>query len=277
MADQVQGLSVIAQVQSSREMEEVKGMIFMAKQYPRDVALALSRIKQACSIKEVAEDGLYSYPRGKDEDGKQNMVTGPSIRLAEIIAQSYGNFSCGTIELERDKNSSKLKAYAWDVETNFRDEKIFDVPLFRSTKKGGYTLTDPRDIYEATANQGARRKRSCILAVIPRYITDAAESACKETMARNIDTKEFTAKIVKAFESLKITVPMIEKYTGKKIGQLSIDDLTELKAVFNSIRDNVAKAGEYFEGFAEPNSEPKEPTETPLDKKLREQGAANGN
>jgi hypothetical protein len=41
------------------------------------------------------------------------------------------------------------------LETNTRREVTFQVPHIRYTKKGGYRLEDPRDIYEMVANQGA--------------------------------------------------------------------------------------------------------------------------
>ena len=43
----------------------------------------------------VAENAVYSYPRGN------TTVTGPTIRLAEMIVQAMGNMDCGTVELER--------------------------------------------------------------------------------------------------------------------------------------------------------------------------------
>ena len=38
-----------------RYMQEIQGMVFMAKQYPRDPYAAWQRIKEACSRKSLAE------------------------------------------------------------------------------------------------------------------------------------------------------------------------------------------------------------------------------
>ena len=124
---------------NARQMQEVKGMVFMAKQYPREENYALQRILKACERKSLAEQAVYEYPRGGTK------VSGPSIRLAEAIAQNWGNIDFGIIELEQNQGESTVMAYAWDLETNTRQTKIFSVPHRRASKKGSYRLTDPRD------------------------------------------------------------------------------------------------------------------------------------
>src|SRR5690554_970112 len=127
---------------NTRQMQEVKGMVFMAKQFPRDIDQSIQRILKACERKSLAEQAIYEYPRGGTK------VSGPSIRLAEAIAQNWQNIDFGIVELEQQPGESSVMAYAWDLETNTRQTKIFTVPHVRATKKGNYRLTDPRDIYE---------------------------------------------------------------------------------------------------------------------------------
>ena len=138
----------------SRQAQEVQGAIVMAKKFPRDEYDAMERIKRTCQRATLAEQAIYSYPRGGQT------VMGPSIRLAEALAQNWGNIDYGVIELEQKNGSSEMMAYAWDLESNTRVTKIFTVEHKRDTRKGTYQLTDSRDIYEATANFGARRMRA---------------------------------------------------------------------------------------------------------------------
>src|SRR5690625_3802818 len=169
--------SVQAQSSASREMEEVKGQIFMARQFPRNVFQAEQRILDACKRPALAETAVYSYPRGGTR------VEGPSIRLAEVLAQNWGNVAFGIKELEQKNGESVAMAYAWDLETNVRQEKVFYVPHLRYTKNGVKKLTDPRDIYEMVANNGARRLRACILGIIPGDIVDKAVEECNRTLS----------------------------------------------------------------------------------------------
>ena len=152
----------------SRQAQEVQAAMVIAKKFPRDEVDSYNRIMRSCQRASLAEQSMYEYPRGGTK------VTGPSIRLAEAMAQNWGNLDFGIIELEQKNGESQVMAYAWDLETNTRQTKIFSVPHVRGTKKGNVPLTDPRDIYEMVANQGARRLRACILGIIPGDVIDAA-------------------------------------------------------------------------------------------------------
>ena len=132
--------STAVQTTIGRHTQDIQGLVFMAKQYPRNQFDSWKRIKEACSRKSLAEVASYTYPRGGER------ITGPSIRLAEVLAQNWGNLSTGVVELEQKVGESVCMAFAWDLETNFRDEKIFTVKHERETKKGIKKLDSPRDI-----------------------------------------------------------------------------------------------------------------------------------
>ena len=93
------GMTEVAQ---SRQAQEVQGAIVMARKFPRDKTMAISRIMEDCSRKGLAQKAVYSYPRGG------TTVTGPSIRLAETIARAWGNMDCGVVELERRGSTGNL-------------------------------------------------------------------------------------------------------------------------------------------------------------------------
>jgi hypothetical protein len=226
-----------------RYTQEVQGMVFMAKQYPRDQYAAWDRIKTSCQRKTLAEVAQYAYPRGGEK------VTGPSIRLAEVIAQNWGNMSFGVIELEQKQGESTAMAFAWDLETNTRMEKIFTVKHEIYTKKGTKKLTDPRDIYELVANMGARRERACILAIIPKDITDAAVEECEKTILSG-EKEPLADKIKKLLDRLKevgVTKEMVEKQRGYKIEVFTSKDGIELQKIYNAIKDGIGKREDYFE------------------------------
>jgi len=226
-----------------RYMQEVQGMVFMAKQFPRDQYASWQRIKEACQRKSLAESAQYEYPRGGEK------VSGPSIRLAEVIAQNWGNISHGVVELEQKNGESTAMAFAWDLETNTRVEKIFTVKHKRKARGVIKKITDPRDIYELIANYGARRQRACILAVIPKDITEAALEECEKTLIGN-NKEPLTDRIKKMLDKFKefgVTKEMIEKRAGYKIDLFTERDIIGLIKVYNSIRDGIGKREDYFE------------------------------
>lgn len=236
--------STTSEMVISRQAQEVQAAMVIAKKFPRDESVAWSRVMTACQRKSLAEQAMYEYPRGGTK------VTGPSIRLAEAMAQAWGNLDFGIMELEQKNGESQVMAYAWDLETNTRQTKIFSVPHIRGTKKGNIPLTDPRDIYEMVANQGARRLRACILGVIPGDVIDAAVDACKKTLAGGnkeplIDRVRKGAKVFE--EKFSVTIPMLEKYIGCKLEAFSENDLIHLNNVYRSLNDGMAKREDYFD------------------------------
>ena len=79
----------VVQVEQGRAMQEVQAAMIVAKKFPRDQHAAFGKIMIACERSVLAEAASYSYPRG----GK--MITGPTIRLAEVMAQNWGNMEFG--------------------------------------------------------------------------------------------------------------------------------------------------------------------------------------
>jgi hypothetical protein len=102
-----------------------------------------------------------------------------------VLAQNWGNLAFGVKELEQREGESVAMAYAWDLETNVRQEKVFTVKHSRKAKGSITKHDDPRDIYELVANTGARRLRSCILGIIPGDIVEQAVEECNKTLAGN--------------------------------------------------------------------------------------------
>ena len=230
--------NVTAEMVTSRQMQEVQGQIIMAKKFPRDEISARNRILR------LAEQAEYEYKRGTSK------VTGISIRLAEAMAQNWGNLDFGFIELEQRNGESQVMAYAWDLETNTRQTKIFTVPHIRETKSGNYPLTSSRDIYEMVANQAARRVRACILGIIPGDIQEEAVEQCRKTLLGReempmIDRIKICVQV--AEKEYQIPQESLEKYIGCKAEAFSMNDLIRLNRVFNSIKDGMAKREEIFE------------------------------
>lgn len=247
-----------------RQSQEVQAAVFMAKQFPRDAVSSLQRIKNTCQRKSLAEVAVYEYPRGGTK------VTGPSIRLAEAVAQAWGNIDTGVIELERKNGESVAMAYAWDLETNYRQTKTFSVPHIRSTKKGNAVLTDPRDIYELVANQGSRRQRACILGVIPGDVIDEALAICEKTLSNADEALSVRIdKMASLFESeFGITVDMLEKRIGMNISAFTEQSIKTLRGIYISLRDGMSSPEDYFDMDAPTKTNTKaKPADKPAPKK----------
>lgn len=227
---------------AARSVAEVQAALMIARMNPRDQRVSMDRIINACTRPSLAESAIYSYPRGG-----QN-VTGPSIRLAEAVAQQWGNMQFGIRELSSNSKQSEVQAFAWDVETNVRREVTFTVPHIRYTRRGGQKLEDPRDVYEMVANQGARRLRACILAVIPGDVVEAAVMQCSKTLATTVDvSKEGIKKMVDTFkDKFGVTQEQIEEFFGCRAEAINGPQMVRLRGIYASLRDGMSSPADWF-------------------------------
>ena len=85
----------LARTDQARAIAEVQAALVIARQNPRDERASMDRILIACQRPGLANAAVYHYSRGGSD------ISGPSIRLAEAIAQSWGNLQFGIRELER--------------------------------------------------------------------------------------------------------------------------------------------------------------------------------
>lgn len=244
--------SRMGEYQESKTLSEIKGKMYLARQFPRDPDWSLQNVLRECERPELAESAQYEFPKG------DSVVKGPSIRLVEVLARHWGNIDSGVNEIEANDGSTMIKAYAWDLETNVSDEKTFSVKHERTTKRGSYKLTDERDIYEMVANKGARRKRACLLAVMPGWYVDAAVSACEETLKKSMTNgrsmEDVIQSLVSAFSEFGISPSQIEEKMGKEIGKLSKNDAVKLKHLYSAMKDGFVKPGDAF-GAAQEQAE----------------------
>ena len=234
------------EIEKARALQEVQGAIFMARQFPRNEMQACRKIMESAKRLTLAEKATYCYPRG----GQQ--VKGPSVRAAEAIAKYWGNISYGIKELSQNTadHSSEVLAFAWDLESNVRAERIFKVPHTRYTKNGGnQILTDPRDIYERIANDGARRKRAVLLEILPGDVVEDFLNECEKTLvgSNTKPLKERVTDMLRIFEEMGVNQEMIEKRIGTKCDNFIAKNIVDLGSIYNSIKNNFAPVEQYFE------------------------------
>lgn len=239
--------NALAVTDQNRAIAEVQAAMIAAKQSPRNQIAAMDRILNACTRPTLADSAVYQYSKGGAD------ISGPSIRLAEAIAQQWGNIQFGFNELSRGIDYdgvtySEVGAYAWDLESNTRRPLQFRVRHWRDTKKGGYALKDERDIYELIANQAQRRVRACILAVIPGDVTEAAVKQCETTLKSHADTSpEAMQKMVDAFLTFGVTKEQIEKRIQRRIDSILPAQVVVLKKIYASLRDGVSVPSDWFD------------------------------
>ena len=230
-------------VESSRAIAEAQGKLIMAKRFPRNYIDSYAKAIEACQRKGFAEKAFFNYPRGGQT------VTGVTIRFAEEMARCYGNLDYGIKEMSHEEGKSEMQAYCWDLETNTLSSQNFTVEHIMETKQGNRKLTSQRDIYERTANDGARRLRSRILAILPPDLVEDCINECKKTLTGKNDMPliDKIKNMVTAFEKLGVTKEMLEKRLKHTIETVNADELTEYIGIYNGLKQKETTISDWFE------------------------------
>jgi len=224
------------EIQSRSAEAAVQGRMLIAKRFPRDEGKAYALAMQSCLRLGLAEAAIYKYTKG-------GTVEGPSIRLAEELARLWGNIEFGLNELSRRPGESEMEAYAWDLQTNVQSSQRFTVKHLRDKSSGPPTpLTQERDIYEITANNGSRRVRARILAILPPELVDDAVIACKATVKRGGGQSlgDRIRAMTGAFAAIGVTAQMIGERVGHALDQITPDELADLRGSLTAIKDGAA-------------------------------------
>lgn len=238
----VQATDGLLATDQARAVAEVQAALVIAASRPRNELRARDRLLQACQRANLASSALYQYTRGGSS------ISGPSIRLAEAAARAWGNMTYGFRELSRRGGESECEAFAWDLETNTKAVRQFSIRHYRNTKKGGYDLTDERDIYELMANQAQRRVRAAILEIIPGDIMEDAVAECEKTMRANVgNVAEAAEKLVRAFADMGIPRDAVEKRLGHRMDAIQPAQIIAFRKIYASIQDGMSEAKDWFE------------------------------
>jgi hypothetical protein len=158
---------------------EVAMQLDAAHRYPRSAKRFLNDASTLATYdREVAESCMFTVPRG----GK--MITGPSIRLAEICASCWGNLHTGARVIDETDTTVIAQAIAWDLERNSR----FTIEASRGIldKKGNRFNEDMIRVTGMAAISVGMR--NAIFRAIPRAFVNPVYRRAIETAVGNIKT-----------------------------------------------------------------------------------------
>ena len=234
-------------VEQSRAVAEVQAAVIVARQFPRNEAQAIAKMRTGFSQHSLAVRSFFRFRRGKSQ------VSGETIQFAKELARRWTNIHYGVHELRRDDSAgeSEMQAWAWDLETNERASTTFIVPHTRWTSdNGGTRLEDPRDVYENNSNNGARRLREMIFSVLPDWFREQAKEIATNTIERGQGDKPLAQRVadcIAHFEGLGVTVEQLEENrSGRLSGKWTNLDLGQLSIISESIRRGEITVDEEF-------------------------------
>jgi len=218
---------------------EIDTQISTAKAFPRSIAGSIDKALSIATIsQEVAESCVYALPRG----GKK--LEGPSVRLAEIVASSFGNVRTGARVIANDGKTITAQGICHDLETN----NCVTVEVKRKiTNAQGQTYSE--DMQVVTGNAAcAIAFRNAVFKVIPAALIDTVFDKVKTVARGTAATLEARrTKAVEWFNGKGVTNQQIcDLFSIKKIADIDLDILETLSGYKSSISNDGAKIEDIF-------------------------------
>lgn len=228
------------------ERANIDIQVSTAKQYPRSISrCANNAVAIATMNKDTAQSCGYALPRG----GKP--ITGPSVHLAKIIAQQYGNLRAEAKVVEITDKQVVSRGTAWDLENNYAVS--FEVRRSIVGKNGNRFSDDMITVTGNAANSIAYR--NAIFGIVPKSITDKAYKAAQHLITGDLSDEEKLIKrrdgAIKHFtDTYGITEEEVIKLCGKHtVNQIQADEIALLLGFAQSLKDGDTTVEELMAPF----------------------------
>jgi hypothetical protein len=222
---------------------EVEAQIEAAHRYPRNIKAFMNEaITLATLTQEVAESCIYSLPRA----GK--MITGPSVRLAEICASAYGNLHIAARVIGAEEREVVAQGVAWDTQKNLR---IAIENKRRITDKNGKRFQD--DMIIVTGNAAASiALRNAIFRVIPRsYVIPIYEKARAVAVGSAQTLEARRTQVVERLGKIGVSQErVLARLERPGVVDIDLDDLEILIGLGTAIKNGEVPIDEAFPAVA---------------------------
>lgn len=253
----------------TQQRGEIDTQISTAKRYPRSIKAFKERAMSLATLdEETASSCFYSLPR----DGKA--IEGPSARLAEIVANSWGNIRAQANVISVDNQFVTARGVCWDLESNTAIS--VDVQR-RITGKNGRRFSD--DMIGVTSNAACSiALRNAVFKVVPMAIAKGVYEAARKVAIGDATTLvKRRTDMVAYFGKMGVRPEQVCAAVEKAgVDDITLDDLATLKGLATAIKEGDTTVDEAF-----PAPEQKKKTDDPaksksdeLAEKLRAEAAA---
>lgn len=225
---------------------EIDVQIATAHRFPRSLTKV---VQEATSLitsdTEVAASCFYTLPRmRKDRDGKSVPITGPSVRLAEIIASSWGNLRVQARPIDDNGTAVTSQGIAWDLEKNYA---ISVETRRRITDKHGNRYSDDMVAMTENANTSVA-KRNAILNVIPRAVVEKLDRTARQCAVGEVKTlTERRERALKWFAEQGVDENRVCSAVDiAGVEDIDLGKLEQLQGIRTAIMEKIATIDECF-------------------------------
>lgn len=224
------------------EMATLNQSVATARAFPRTPSLVMKAIKDLVMLdKETAKECVYALPRG----GKP--IRGPSVRMAEIVASSWGNCDVASRIVHTDYVQKFVEAEGifHDLETGMRR-----VTRSRRSIADKYGKIYNQDMILMTSNAAASIAiREAILKGIPKAAWREAFILAERVIAGDVKTLvERRGEAMKAFAAFGVKPEQVFAVLDVKgMEDITIDHMPDLSGMYHALKSGDVTVEEMFE------------------------------
>jgi len=226
-----------------QQKAELDQKVSTAKAYPRNLLKVVEEAKIIATMsEEIAKSCFYCKPVGENKEAE-----GCSVRLAEIIAASWGNTRGAFRQIENDGKQITVEAVFWDMEKNNESVTQAKKSIIKRTGER-YSLEQQSVIASAL---GSIALRNAIFKVIPKSIIETVATAAKDYLIENLrnskkkanvgDGDSFDEKVqkaIRAFAFFGISEQELLICIGKDcVENITPEDVVDLQGLYVAIKE----------------------------------------
>lgn len=229
---------------ASLERAAIDCQVATAHAYPRSLEIFKKRALGMATLDlETAESCIYSRPVG---GGK--VAEGASIRMAEIVAASYGNLRVASRIIEQTPRYVKCEGVAHDLESNYAGKSECVEP---TVKQNGDPYSESQRAVVAKACL-AKAYRDAVFKVVPKAMCKAIINAAKGVINKEVATIEQRRDRAKQWlKQVKVDEARAFAVFGVKgWSEVTDDHLTTLTGLKTAINEQDTTIDEAFPQIA---------------------------
>lgn len=214
----------------ARSRVELDQQVATARAYPRSIKRFVQQCMEMATLTEaVAEECFYALPR----DGK--VISGPSARLAEIVASAWGNCRAGARVVDEGAEFITAQGVFQDIERNVH---VTMEVRRRITGKMGKRFS--ADMIGVTGNAACSiALRNAVFRGVPKALWSEIYEAARKAAVGDVQTlADKRTKMFAHFMKLGATKDAILAtlgVTGEE--DIGLEEIATLKGVATAIKD----------------------------------------
>ena len=236
----------------------IQAQYLVALTHPRSYDQSRYRIMEACKRPAFADKVEYKKPVG----GKT--IVGPSVRFAELALREWGNIDYSNTVVYDDEMNRRISVVITDLETNTTFSASIQITktVERKDNKGRDVISERINSYgekiyivKATEDEVLTKQAAMIskalrnegLRLIPQEIIEEGIDIARRTQQKDVSSNmdEARKKISDAFGGLGIQPKHLEEYLGHPMSMCVPAEITDLRAIFNAIKNGEAKWNDF--------------------------------